>query len=275
MDKISDVYKELKDRLANPVFFSFIISWCILNWKIVIGLIFYKINDLKLDGYISYSGLISKNLTPGKSFWYPLLFAILYTFLYPLVRNGIYAFQTWTRTWGDNWNLEISKTSNISISKYLELRDIYSERTLHIEKILKDESKYLNENEELRNKLFETLSENNSLKDQLNKWQGSDNSIILNGQWEYSEGGSFYKLTIEGNQLHFYDRPGHDKEIIEWFYRRPNSDQLIFETISDFGNRGKGQQREYRRYSLRELNDLKVLKGTLHTGIKVEFKRSR
>ena len=87
MDKASDIHQELKDRLASPLFFSFLISWCIINWKIIIGLIFYKNSELKMDGYISYIDFITQNLKASHTLFYPLFAAILYTFIYPIVRN--------------------------------------------------------------------------------------------------------------------------------------------------------------------------------------------
>jgi len=54
MDKVSDLFKELKDRINNPLVISFVVSWVFLNWRIFVGLFFYKSNELDVDKYKSY-----------------------------------------------------------------------------------------------------------------------------------------------------------------------------------------------------------------------------
>ena len=274
MDKISDIYKELKERLASPFFFSFIISWCIFNWKIIIGLFFDKVSDLRPE-YKNYIDLVSKNSDGDKIFKYPFYAALAYTFLYPFFRNGIYIFQAWTKTWGDNWALEVSKTSNISISKYLELRDKYSKRTTSLEKILKDESKYVDENDSLRNQVLEAKSENNTLKDQLSKWQQANDYNFLTGEWEYverkSDGDNIQKINIQGNRIDFYDEPNQNGNNIDNFFKDPNSNRISFRLTSRNGKPIQSEVHKY--YSLEIFNDFRMLKGKLNDSIAVEFRR--
>jgi hypothetical protein len=71
MDKdsvVGEVYKEFKERMSSPLIFSFLISWCVINWKIIIGLIFYDMTDLHRDHYCSYIHLIANNLKPSSAF---------------------------------------------------------------------------------------------------------------------------------------------------------------------------------------------------------------
>ena len=121
MDKISEFIKEFRDRLSNQFFSSFIIAWCLINWEIVIGLIFYKITDLYLDGYKSYKHLIESNLNNNSALYYPIICALSYTFAFPFLKNLILAFNAWIKLWGDNWNLKISKNGKIPMHKYMEL----------------------------------------------------------------------------------------------------------------------------------------------------------
>src|SRR5207302_5085956 len=100
MEKISDFFKELKERISSPLFFSFIVSWLIWNWRIPVALLFYKPSDLIADGYKSYFDVIEKDLHTNYIFCYPLLSAIGYTLLYPLLRSCIEALNTFFRTRG-------------------------------------------------------------------------------------------------------------------------------------------------------------------------------
>jgi hypothetical protein len=54
IEKPNDLLKELKDRLSNPLIFSFIIAWLFFNWQITVGLLLYKNDQLIRDGYFFY-----------------------------------------------------------------------------------------------------------------------------------------------------------------------------------------------------------------------------
>lgn len=99
-NSLSNIFKDLKGRISSPFFFSFLLSWLVFNWQIIIALLFYKHNEVLLDGYSSYINLIKENSYHGNSFWYPLLAALSYTLIYPIIKNGFDAFRTWVKTWG-------------------------------------------------------------------------------------------------------------------------------------------------------------------------------
>ena len=128
MEKISEFFKELRDRFSNPLFFSFIVGWLAINWKIVIGLFFYSMQQLEKDGYYSYFDLITKNSTITSTFCYPFTIALGYTFLVPIIRNWISMFNAWNQRWGSKKTLKISEEGQISVSKYIKLREIYEKR---------------------------------------------------------------------------------------------------------------------------------------------------
>jgi len=125
MDKVSEFFKELKNRFSNPLFFSFVIGWLVVNWKIVVGLLFYSNAQLQKDGYSSYFDLIFKTSNFEKTFFFPLLIAIGYTFFFPIIRNLIAMFNAWNHKVGNKKVLEISNEGKISVSKHKKLRHVY------------------------------------------------------------------------------------------------------------------------------------------------------
>lgn len=122
MDKIFDFFKEVGVRFKNPLISSFILVWLVTNWRIVIGLLFYNTQQLKLDGYGSYIDLIDKNRTFIKFGGVPIALSIAYTFIFTMIRNVISTFNAWNFRWGSIWSLAVAKEGGISFNKYLELK---------------------------------------------------------------------------------------------------------------------------------------------------------
>lgn len=83
-DLIKSVIDASNDRLKNPLIGSFIISWTILNWKLVFILLF---SSLKMTERIE---LIDKSYAEYSiNFWWPLLVSLLYTIAIPYIMFGM------------------------------------------------------------------------------------------------------------------------------------------------------------------------------------------
>ena len=149
MDKISEIINNIKDRLANPLIFSFLISFLIFNWEISISLFWYDKSQFEAEGCRSIFEFIAFKWYEKGSVLFPFLFSIGYTFLFPMVKNIIQAFQTWVLTWGENWNLQISKKGKVDMDKYLSLRSEYMSKLTELENVIKTESVYRDENQKL------------------------------------------------------------------------------------------------------------------------------
>jgi hypothetical protein len=131
----SELFKSIKERLANPLFFSFIASWIFVNWEVSVALLWY---DSKL--YPKQGDLISfiNNHTSNcKSVGVPILLAVGYTVAMPFIKNFVNALQTF----GGNFYLWLSKESKISMSKFIVYKNLYEERGKLLEKVITDESK--------------------------------------------------------------------------------------------------------------------------------------
>ncbi|OQP65851.1 hypothetical protein A3860_14755 [Niastella vici] len=149
--KFTDLFKEVGGRLRSPLIYSFIIAWLVTNWRIVIGLMFYKSQQLQLDGYTSFLDMIDKNRTFIKFWGLPIVVSLVYTFAFPIIRNVISAYNAWNFRWGSTWALAVAKEGGVSFSKYIELKTRLQQSIEEVENIHKSESQITNENEKLRN----------------------------------------------------------------------------------------------------------------------------
>jgi len=111
MDTVKDIFKDLKDRISSPFFSSFIISWMIFNYQIVIALLFYKQSELKADGYTSYLNLIKNCWDSRYMITYPLTAAVLYSVF---VKEFIKIIQTRIATWSTRFILWMTDESVVS-----------------------------------------------------------------------------------------------------------------------------------------------------------------
>jgi hypothetical protein len=79
----------IADRFSSPFIFSFVISWIIANYKIVMTIFTEQTDNFTLD-YKFW--LIGEYLDLYKCFFLPLLLATFYTFIYPYINNEIAKF---------------------------------------------------------------------------------------------------------------------------------------------------------------------------------------
>jgi hypothetical protein len=183
-DKVSDFFKDIKERFSSPFFSSFVIAWLIINWKVPVALFWYDQGDLRRDGYISFIDLIRKNSTTNFFLWLPLISALLYTFGYPFLRNGILAFNAWIRKWGTELVISVSKESKIPMRAFLQLREKYYQQTKLLETVIGQENTFQSENATLRNKISEVEVEKNKFAIDIKTWMERNQISFLDGEWE-------------------------------------------------------------------------------------------
>ncbi len=276
MDKLLDFSKELKTRISNPFISSFLISWAIINWRILIGLFFYKNQELNADGYSSYIDFISQNISPQKSFFGPMFTALTYTFAFPFFRNCIFAFNAWIQSWGTTWNLNISKSSKISVSKYIELREVYKDRTELLQSVLDKEGQYLKDYETLKNEHLSMTEQKNDLYHQLESWKTANNSDQLNGQWEIhypnTQDKPVYRVQINHGTIDYIDNPPANRNgrtTIRFFFRSPDRSYLSFVLSFEDENRN----RTFHLLHLNIMDNMNLLRGKEDEIIDIELKR--
>ncbi len=196
-EKVKDVYENIKDRLSNPLIFSFVFSWLIYNWEITIALLWYDKTQFQAEGCKSIFEFIQDKInTKCWSTALPLVFAFLYTFGFPYLKQGIRIFNQIALKWGDKNEVKYVKDG------------------LTAEKI------------DLQNKI------NNLGK----KLDNAINYNVLNGEWRkdnHPNSGTGYGKTLRGDKILFKNgRCFIDDEINETynitdFFQYHNSNKMI------------------------------------------------
>lgn len=249
MDKLSDFFAEIKNRTTNPLLVSFFISWPIINWKITIGL-FTNISTLKTDGYNSYIQLIEKNSDKDYTLWYPLLAATVYTIIFPWIKLGVLALNTFAKRLSTDLNLRLSKDGKVPMKKYLTIRESYIERQKQLQQILEQDEQYLKQNSDLLKEKNELSSKNLELNNLIQANQKSINDLnFLAGEWTYYQDINSMegiRITIRNNEIRihngekeaikyriqdFYHDKFHERIILSRF-NVENPKQIVFHTLN-------------------------------------------
>jgi len=170
MEKISDILDNIRERISNPLLFSFMLSWIFINWGISVALLWYDPAQLEHDHYNSIFTFIRSKLCSQNSFLQPLSFALGYTFFLPIVKNWISAFNAWNTNWGNRIISKISGDSELNKMKA--------------------------ENASLQKAKFDLEQFKSKLR----------NSQVIAGKWLYSKGEETYNIEIVSNNLYHLDK---------------------------------------------------------------------
>lgn len=233
MEKVIEIYNNIKDRLSNPFVFSFICSWLVYNWRIPVALIWYDKSQFSGCGCHTIFDFISFELAKTNSFLFPLFFAFVYTISIPFIKNGVRIVSAHAQKWGENEEIKALDGGKIGVEKYLELRDNFKEKIKKLEDVAKEEKKYLDENGEL---LIELNSLKNDLNNSIRERDNLNEKIkdifdisILNGNWKFKYNKSdtetvSKKISINYGNYKILDEKGFLEEefILMHFYKKDN-----------------------------------------------------
>jgi hypothetical protein len=276
MNRFNAFIDNIKDRLNNPIIFSFILSWVVFNWRIVIALFWDKpFGEIHLnDSLIEY---VATNLDVCRSLLYPFLSALVYTLLSPPVKNLVVAFQNWNFRWGEKWNLSILKESKISIEKYFSLKENYEARRKNLETMIESEDKVLGRVQELEDLLIKQrtkteellmqVSAKNEVIDHLNwieaiegKWVRKIENPLDNIEEEIEISGNIVYLIKGNSRLQKYSisnfiyRTDH-KKIQFCLYKTEDGKLFSFNNLDILPGSMTGT--EYTNYSISEVKYLR------------------
>ena len=138
-DKISDFFKDIKDRLSNPFISSFIITWLIFNWRVPVSLLWYSQAELVNIGHRSHFDFINKLYSFQWFIIWPTVSAFAYTFLFPFFRNEILVFNAWIKSKGSKRIFKASGEGKVPMSRYILLRENYNNQSKKLEDVINRE----------------------------------------------------------------------------------------------------------------------------------------
>lgn len=120
------------ERTTSPFYGSFIISWCLWNWKIIY-LTFFVSQD-KID-YIVTNFSAFKNI-----FIFPLLSSIFIITLVPFITNGAYWLSLKFNKWRVDQKNLVDGKQLLSIEQSIELREQISKQEERFAKLVEDKN---------------------------------------------------------------------------------------------------------------------------------------
>lgn len=115
----------LAERARSPFYGSFIISWLIWNWRIILTIFFLKKEDFGTMNVVDYIEV--KYLKINDYLWIPLIFTAFFILVLPWVDYLIIWYTEFNKRKKVEKTLEIGKKSIVSAEQHSALRQKYEE----------------------------------------------------------------------------------------------------------------------------------------------------
>ena len=238
MEKVLEVCNNIKDRLSNPFVFSFICSWLVYNWRIPVALFWFDEKQISANGCSSIFEFIEDDWKRNGSIGWPLVFAFVYSFGIPYVKNFFRIVSARAQKWGENGEIKALDGGKIGVEKYLKLREEYKEAIKKLEDVDKEEKEYLTEKGKLlnefngvREELNQKIKENGDLRDSLAR---TFDSSILNGNWLYNSSIKLnLKIKINNSRYSLLDNNGFPTIVYEMKHFFIKSNYVFFILIEE------------------------------------------
>lgn len=255
MEELKDFFKELRSRLNNPIIASYLISWIIINWQIPMYLFFYKQNELKLDGFLSYRQAILKNINLTSNLFIPLGVAIIYTIFFPYIRAWIKEYQIKINTASQDKIIDITSNAKTYLSKITEIETAHQLKeqehkiiVSRLENRDRENDRLLNELERTKVELDNISNERNNLKEYSNSNQKSNSIDYINGRWKFTNSSDNNSEIWNINNGEVIINDEHRYNIIDVIsdlsrnklcisYQRVNNVEIYSFVLNVFGNK--------------------------------------
>lgn len=234
MERVNDFLKEIKFRITTPFLSSFIISWLIVNWHIVFGVLFYGNQDLIVDGYKSKIDLVNQNHSIDKMLWHPLVGVSIYILIFPFLRNGIQILNGWFSSWGTKATLIVMREGVIPMAKYISVKEGFEQRTKELIKAFAEDQRLIQSNNKLAEKIQMLEGDRARSIDTLNSIRQKSNPSFFEGNWKLrfisSQGEEIeHRVYISGYLISKFLRPGNTEPLfaIQGMAFNPHIEEFI------------------------------------------------
>lgn len=146
MEKVTEFFKNLTERVSNPLLSSYLVSFLIVNWKFTIAIFLYNRSSIVDIGYKNYFDLVQKEVNG----WYPLFFAICFTASFPWIKYIIKVYIGVIKSKADTVYYRKTSDHTMPISKFQQVKEEYDKQNKQLEVIVAQEKDSLNTINELR-----------------------------------------------------------------------------------------------------------------------------
>lgn len=206
LEQFKDFFADLKERASSPLISSFIISWLLINWPITVGLVLYKQQDLKADGFNSYYELIK-----GYSNWtytalIPFLFACAYTFAFPYVKAWIKLLNAKIEANNETEILSATSAGSMPVQKYVELRKSNEVLTSELKELIVSQSDFQKDREEFITQIAELNTMTNKLTSTLEEERIKQDRLLTNYLYHDSQFNGMWEVDIKVNNRHIKEK---------------------------------------------------------------------
>lgn len=133
----NSINKILNERLTSPFYGSLIVSWLLINWKIVYLTLFIDSEEIEgnkidyiVDNYSSYWSV----------FVFPIISAIILITLIPFVTNRAYSLSLFFSNKRREKKLEVEKSQVLTVEQSLQIRAEIQNQKVEFNKLLDEKN---------------------------------------------------------------------------------------------------------------------------------------
>lgn len=282
MSEFKDFLDQLKVRLTNPLIFSFLISWMVIHWQIILGAFYLTQDDLKALKYSNFLDFVAANIDWCNGFWKPLFWALVYTFLSPIVRLGIQYFNTWITKIGNARIRKVAQGGYIQYDLYDSLLEEVKGQRNRFEETVQQNNKLNEEANSLANQLFNLKKEKEKLFEEKYELSQKYNSVfdksILNGKWKRTiyQNGVIHKT----DEIKIYDGQIEIKQSDNTYYKSAYMNNFFIDSHNHInfvevinGNIATQQESKYNFVSSLQDSGSNRFQGYSNGNEKIDFEK--
>ena len=146
----------LYERLTSPWWGTLLVTWSIINWKIIYLTIFVSSNEIE-GNKIDF--IIANYIDPWHLYGWPLIITVSLVGLFPFLEYYIYWLHLWFKERKYNKKIQVEKKQVLTIEKSAELRQEMADLTSKYSRIVDDKDNELKIRDTLIVELQKRVSE--------------------------------------------------------------------------------------------------------------------
>ena len=288
-DGLADLITSFRERFTNPLVFSFICSWLILNWRVPLALIWTDSTQKAVEAHGGLMVYISNQFSWCRSVWWPLVAAAAFVLILPLFKAGLRIFLVWVQREGTARELRISGEGNVSVRRYIQLRESQQAILQKLSDVLKVESDSIEERTKTDLELADLrngqMAAQTTIRDLERAMNDAINVRLLDGWWknEYNDpkaGKGVEYVYIESGRYSIADIPlrtdvglEHKFNIVSFQYFVGSNDVSFVKELVESQKIVRPPAEHYSLNILKFDEEQKVLSGSENRQVTIKYTR--